>query len=251
MRTDWSYSTLMTSSTPNFQIPSVISAFIVGRPFWDSIWQQPDVCIILHSLYDHIADQPHKGYYKLGGQIPRTDIADNSSHHLSKRSQADSDHRLEEPSHMKSDGVDAWLKHWLKLQKKNKRPLVLKRPSDEILDTSSTSASGLKSKGKKGKAWYVEPDDPANEEMDHPSDNSGVEGDESENSGRPSNTDKAMTTNVTEPLPTPYSASDNRRTRRQFLVLLSANNNYKQLMLLLHITKVGETYCWWQQLIGI
>ena len=144
---------------------------------------------------------------------------------------------------MKSDGVDAWLKHWLKLQKKNKRPLVLKRPSDEILDTSSTSASGLKSKGKKGKAWYVEPDDPANKEMDHPSDNSGVEGDESENLGRPSNTDKAMTTNVAEPLPTPYSASDNRCTQRQFLVLLSANNNYKWLMLLLHIAKVGETYC--------
>ena len=79
--------------------------------------------------------------------------------------------------------------------------------------------------------------------MDHPSDNSGVEGDESENSGRPSNTDKAMTTNVAELLPTPYSASDNRRTRRQFLVSLSANNNYKRLMLLLHITKVGKTYC--------
>ena len=144
---------------------------------------------------------------------------------------------------MKSDGVDAWLKHWLKLQKKNKRPLVLKRPSDEILDTSSTSASGFKSKGKKGKAQYVEPDDPANEEMDHPSDNSGVEGDESENSGRPSNTDKAMTTNVAELPPTPYSVSDNRRTQRQFLVSLSADNNYKRLILLLHIAKVGKTYC--------
>ena len=84
---------------------------------------------------------------------------------------------------MKSNGVDAWLKHWLKLQKKNKCPLVLKRPSDKILDTSSTSASGLKSKGKKGKARYVEPDDSANEEMDDQSDNGGVEGDESENSG--------------------------------------------------------------------
>ena len=110
---------------------------------------------------------------------------------------------------MKSDGVDAWLKHWLKLQKKNKCPLVLKRLLDEILDTSSTSASGLKLKGKKGKAQYVEPDDPTNEEMDHPSDNSGVKGDESENSGRPSNTDKAMTTNVAELPPTPYSVSDN------------------------------------------
>ena len=150
MWTDWSYSTLMTSSTPNFQIPSVISAFIVGRPFWDSIWQQPDVCIICHSLYNHIADQTHKGYYKLGGWIPWMDIAENLSHHLSKRSQADSDHWLEEPSHMKSDGVDAWLKHWLKLQKKNKHPLVLKRPLDKILDTSPTCIR-FKVEGKKGK----------------------------------------------------------------------------------------------------
>ena len=110
---------------------------------------------------------------------------------------------------MKSDGVDAWLKHWLKLQKKNKHPLVLKQLSDKILDTSPTSASGLKLKGKKGKARYVEPDDSANEEMDDQLDNGGVEGDESENSSRPSNTDKAMTTNVVELPPTPYSASDN------------------------------------------
>ena len=144
---------------------------------------------------------------------------------------------------MKSDGVDAWLKHWLKLQKKNKHPLVLKRPSDEILDTSSTSASGLKLKGKKGKAPYIEPDDSANKEMDDQSDNGRVEGDESENSGQPSNTDKAMTTNVAELLPTPYSASNNQCTWQQFLVSLSADNNYKRLMLLLHIAKVCKTYC--------
>ena len=143
---------------------------------------------------------------------------------------------------MKPDGVDAWLKHWLKLQKKNKHPLVLKQPSDRILDTSSPSASGLKLK-EKGKARYIELDDSTNEEMDDQSDNGRVEGDESENSGQPSNTDKAMTTNVVELLPTPYSASDNRRTWQKFLVSLSANNNYKWLMLLLHITKVGETYC--------
>ena len=79
--------------------------------------------------------------------------------------------------------------------------------------------------------------------MDNQSDNGGVEGDESENLGQPSNTDKAMTTNVAELPPTPYSASNNQRTQRQFLVSLSADNNYKRLMLLLHIAKVGETYC--------
>jgi len=35
---------------------------------------------------------------------------------------------------VKSDGVDVWLKHWLKLQKKNKHPLVLKDPLDKPSD---------------------------------------------------------------------------------------------------------------------
>jgi hypothetical protein len=33
-----------------------------------------------------------------------------------------------EPSHMKAEGVDNWLKHWLKMQNKKKRPLTLKNP---------------------------------------------------------------------------------------------------------------------------
>ena len=110
---------------------------------------------------------------------------------------------------MKSNGIDAWLKHWIKLQKKNKCPLVLKRLLDKILDTSPTSASGLQSKGKKGKAWYVEPDDSANGELEDQSDNGGMEGDESEDSGRPSNKGKPVSNNVMELLPTPYSVSNN------------------------------------------
>jgi len=38
---------------------------------------------------------------------------------------------------MKLDGIDAWLKHWLKLQKKKKRPLELKDPSHKIIRVSS------------------------------------------------------------------------------------------------------------------
>ena len=58
------------------------------------------------------------------------DIADNLSNHLVKQLWPDTDHNLQEPLYMKSDGVEIWLKHWLKLQKKNKHPLVLKGPLD-------------------------------------------------------------------------------------------------------------------------
>ena len=76
--------------------------------------------------------------------IPWLDIAENPSHHLSKRSQPDSDHKLEEPSHMKSVGIDAWLQHWLKLQKKSRRPLVLKDPTDKSSELNPKSRTVTK-----------------------------------------------------------------------------------------------------------
>ena len=59
-------------------------------------------------------------------------ISQNPSFHLSKKSQPDSDWRLEEPSQMKSDAIDCWLNHWLQLQKKGKQPLVLKDGSGRL-----------------------------------------------------------------------------------------------------------------------
>ena len=74
---------------------------------------------------------------------------------------------------MKSDSVDAWLKHWIKLQKKNKRPLVLKRPMDKTLGMPPSTAITSKSKKKGGKARYIEPDDTRSEGLDECSDNCG------------------------------------------------------------------------------
>jgi hypothetical protein len=78
-----------------------------------------------------IANHDNTGFYKLSSHPLWTDVAKNPLNHLSKRSWVDSNHKLEEPSHVKSEGVDAWLKHWLKLQKKSKHPLVLKGPADQ------------------------------------------------------------------------------------------------------------------------
>ena len=37
---------------------------------------------------------------------------------------------------MKSNGIDAWLQHWLKIQKKGKCLLVLKDSSDRASDNN-------------------------------------------------------------------------------------------------------------------
>ena len=70
---------------------------------------------------------------------------------------------------MKSDGVDSWLRHWLKLQKKNKCPLVLKEHSDKQSDHNTPPQIVPKGKGK-AKAQDINSDD--EEEMDYDGDNS-------------------------------------------------------------------------------
>src|SRR6266481_8197711 len=104
-------------------------------------------------------DRNPAGFYNLTGRIPWTDIAENPSHYLSKKSRPDSDYKLEEPSHMKSDGVDAWLKHWLKLQKKKKRPLELKDPSHKSSESLPTTTAVLRRTLKGSKDQYIESDD--------------------------------------------------------------------------------------------
>src|SRR6202789_1920806 len=149
----------MTTTTLNCPPTLASSDFIGGKRSSDSSWPQRGVRIIPNvfpTLTDHYDTT---AFYKLTSRIPWLDIAENPSHHLSKKSQPDSDHKLEEPSHMKSDGVDAWLRHWLKLQKKNKHPLVLKNPSDK---PSDHHAPQIVSKGKgkkKAKAKDIDSDD--------------------------------------------------------------------------------------------
>ena len=141
---------------------------------------------------------------------------------------------------MKSDGVDAWLKHWIKLQKKNKRPLVLKCPTDETLGTPPPTEITLKSKKKVGKARYIEPDDTGSEGLDECSDDGGKTKDRSVILNDGAENDGLDGQNSAMIPKSPYSASDNRRTRCKFLATLSTDNNYKKLMLLLHVAKVSE-----------
>src|ERR1700688_1750834 len=99
----------MTTTTLNCPTTFANSDFIGGKRSSDSSWPQQGEGIIPNILPTLSDKYNTTAFYKLTGRIPWLDITENLSHHLSNKSQPDSDHKLEEPSHMKSDGVDAWL----------------------------------------------------------------------------------------------------------------------------------------------
>jgi hypothetical protein len=169
-------------------------------------------------------------FHKLSGRTPWTGIAEQPSQYMSKRSRPDSDYQLEEPSHMKSDGVDTWLKHWLKLQKRNKRPLVLKDGSG-VVHANPTTASRQKDKASKDQSID-----------NNNADDEAVDENHNEN-GSNTDTDTGMNANANIHAnalpPTPLSASETRQTRRAFLATLSEDRHYQSLLLLLRAAKVN------------
>lgn len=197
------------------------------------------------------------GYFRLNGRIPWTDIADNPSRHVNKRSRPHSDHKLMEPSHMKAQGVDDWLKHWLKLQTKGKRPLTLKDPS-EIQATSPTPPS-VRAKGRKTRKGKEKARDTPETSADEQSDggNSGDDGDDNaKDAGSGQEDDKSLSgendqraetvgsnaagaENVPALPLAPSSAAISKETRRAFLNMLSSDKNYRQLIRLLDAAKVN------------
>jgi hypothetical protein len=166
--------------------------------------------------------------------------------HLSKRSWADSNHKLEEPSHMKSKGVDALLKHWLKLQKKSKCPLVLRGPADQSpkLRQGPNNVSKQKTGKGKGKAHYIESEDSDDEETEDRSDTGRVNEGNTELSVRHTGQSNERAPDDVMLLlpPSPLSVSKNRKTHHAFLRSLSNDDNYKKLLLLLRAAKVSERY---------
>jgi hypothetical protein len=191
----------------------------------------------------------HTGFYKLNGHIPWANIAENPSNHLKKHSRPHTNHKLEEPSHMKSNAVDTWLGHWLKIQKKDRRPLVLKNVSDGTSD-KKTNTIAPKQKGNKGKDRYVEPNDSDDEDADVDDGLDGVDGVEEINEGaagtkdadgnHPNRADKNNEGDTTAKVlpPLPKSAATTCKVRRDFLTSLSDDRNYKKLLLLLYAAKV-------------
>jgi hypothetical protein len=152
---------------------------------------------------------------------------------------------------MKSDAVDAWLRHWLNLQMKGKRPLVLMGSSENLsrahaAKSSTPPISTKRGKGK-GKARYVEPDSSDGAEHVDKGDGDLRPGSPASNSG--ANTHRASpAASLTGPdnrlgLPTtPCSGSINKESRCEFLMSLSEDVNYQKLVLLLRAAEVRITF---------
>ena len=84
---------------------------------------------------------------------------------------------------MKSDAVDSWIGHWLKIQKKNKRPLVLKSGSDSTSDKWANPIKVSRRRWNKRKDRYIDSDDTddeaaSNDETTDEADDDGLNGDE-------------------------------------------------------------------------
>jgi hypothetical protein len=130
---------------------------------------------------------------------------------------------------MKAEGVDDWLKHWLKMQNKKKRPLTLKNPSEAPSDQSKADGKG---KGKARASSLSSGDEESDEDNDD--NQNGVDNEEiTEDAG---NTPQAGSSLP----PTPASAAKSKETRLAFLKSLSDDESYRQLLRLLLAAKVSR-----------
>ena len=145
---------------------------------------------------------------------------------------------------MKCDAMDAWLGHWLKIQKKKKRPLVLK----DLSDSSSTKPSNReivsKGKDKRSKAAYVDSDHSEQEslheddEADGGEDAEGSHVVEKDANTNPTDQNNPRATDTTGLPSSPLSACTTRSSQRTFLSSLSDDSNYNSLIFLLRAAKV-------------
>ena len=137
---------------------------------------------------------------------------------------------------MKADGVDAWLK----LQKKNKHPLVLRKLSNRLTHPSSTIASHSEGEVWKGKACYIESNGSNEEEEKDRLDDDGMDGEGLTNADHITDEDNEVCSDAKMLPQSPHSSSKNHKTWRTFFTSLSVDVKCKKLMLLLHVVEVSE-----------
>ena len=171
-----------------------------------------------------LLNHPYADFYKLNGHPPWARIAEHPSQHITKKSRPNSDHQLQELSYMKSDGVNAWLRHWLKLQKRNKCPLILKDSSDEAHLNLTSSSKG---KAKASKAWTTGDDKSDQEDVEEDGNSQSDEGDIQEDQN-----DQSDEGDVQE--------DKNDQSDNKFLATLSKDKNYQKLLLLICAANVSN-----------
>jgi hypothetical protein len=129
--------------------------------------------------------------------------------------------------------VNTWLEHWVGRQGRGKLPLMLIDPSTHpgVKAVPQTSSN----KGKKRMDW-VEPDDNADDEVNEDdTSNGGEQSGERSESPAPSGTYSERRSGGP---PAPGDHAETRRSRREFLRMLSEDVEYRRLLVLLDRAKV-------------
>ena len=139
---------------------------------------------------------------------------------------------------MKSEAVDCWIKHWLRLQNKGKRPLVLKNTSDK--QQKSSNVEGRLTSKHKGKMKATKTADSESDNTDKLADGTvNVDDDHQSDQDSGGAANKHPSPHPAHNLPaSPLSADLNRTTRWRFLKSLSDDKNYQRLLLLLQAAQV-------------
>ena len=114
---------------------------------------------------------------------------------------------------MKSEAVDCWIKHWLRLQNKGKRPLVLKNASDK--QQKSSDVEGRLTSKRKGKMKATETADTESDNADKRADGTvNVDDDHQSDQDSSSAANKHPSLYLARNLPaSPLSTDLNRTTR--------------------------------------
>lgn len=148
---------------------------------------------------------------------------------------------------MKLEAVDAWLRHWQKIQKKNKQPLIFKDPSGKTSEQCPNLKVGTavpnptaKSKGKgKGKAMNTGSDHSDYEYTSDEQNNDVTNAAALEpNPNHTGQSNGSIYTVIIMP-PSLLSASGTQKSCHAFLELLSDDKNYQKLVLLLDAADVS------------
>lgn len=159
-----------------------------------------------------------------------------------------------DPSHMKAQGVEDWLKHWFKAQNQGKRPLTLRDPKDAAEKESTLHSAavkgGSKGKGKEKARDTPEPsvdddsdaeDSDGNPDTDDKDADSGSDPGTNNTASHQDDDDEIDNGEKTLGLPLPpSSAASSKATRRAFLASLSDDKNYRTLIRLLDAAKVNK-----------
>lgn len=138
---------------------------------------------------------------------------------------------------MKSNGLDSWLRHWLKLQKKKKHPLVFIDLSDKPSDPNAPPQVVSKEKKKASQTQYVDSDN--DEEMDNDGEASISQPVVPSAPPIDAGTKVKVGDHIKSLPKCPSSAARNRTSRQTFLTSLSDDKNYKDLLLLVKVANVS------------